>query len=44
MILKSSTTYNNEKDGIAIKNKMMHGNKVHIISKFVLCWTREGNS
>jgi len=37
IIFKSSTAYSNEKDGIAINNKIPHGINVQIISKVVLC-------
>jgi hypothetical protein len=37
IIFKSSTAYNNEKDGTAINNKTTQGIKVQTISKIVLC-------
>jgi len=37
IIVKSSTAYNNEKEGIAINNKIIQGIKVQIISNLVLC-------
>jgi hypothetical protein len=37
MIFKSSTAYNNEKEGTAINNKIKQGTNVQIISRTVLC-------
>jgi hypothetical protein len=36
-MFKSSTAYNNEKDGTAINNKTAQGINVQIISNVVLC-------
>jgi hypothetical protein len=44
MVLKSSTAYNREKEGIAINNKIRHGVKVQIISNTVLCLHLVGNT
>ena len=44
IVLKSSTAYNKEKEGIAINNKIKQGVKVQIISKTVLCLHFVGNT
>jgi hypothetical protein len=44
IVVKLSIAYSNEKEGIAINNKIIHGIRVQIISKDVLCWQLTGNN